>query len=435
MCRHPVAAPRVSHAGRLFIALGLLAVLTPRVPAATPVPAANVLPNPTFNDADGDGRPEGWDLKTYVLENHKGTRCLSMKIPRKDKSSMTGEATTTFQGTQGYYRVTVSYLDENDGISKAKLLVNGKIEHIWDFDGTFGDCWRAEVIENVALAPGDVLTFRGRDSPSEYCRIRSITAIPSPCPPNARELEERTTPPAIADAATGPLVALKDYRDLSDDEQRPDYRPLIVGGSILVLRAAQDPADMEVTLNQPRNPTYTLSYLGTNATGQEKAEPLIKNAELAFDAGTLSAMIRIPTGPAGLYALQGPQGYWSTDLPYAFRVDSHAKDTARAGGIGAFYFFVPKGTTAFGIGAYCNGGYIAEVTVRAPDGTLVARKDVPNDAPQGIPIRVRPGQDDRAWSVNVSGVSPRIRLCGVPPYLATHPRFLLVPKTCVVPSP
>lgn len=403
--------------------------------AATVIPPANVLPNPAFDDVNGDGRPEGWELKTYVLENHKGTRCLSMKIPRKDKSSLTGEAITIFAGTQGYYRVTVSYLDENDGISKAKLLVNGKVEHIWDFDGTFGDCWRAEVIENVALAAGDTLTFRGRDSPSEFCRIRSITAVPSPCPPTPREIEERKTPPVIADAAIGPLVALRDYRDLSDDEQRPDYRPLIIGGTLLILRTSQEPAGLELTLNQPRAPTYTVSFLGPIATGQEKTEPLVKDAELAVDAGTLTALIRLPTGPAGLYAVQAPQGYWSSDLPHALRVDSHARDTARAGGNGAFYFFVPKGTMAFGVGAYCHGGYIAEVTVRAPDGTLVARSDVPGDAPQGIPIRVRPGQDDRAWSLSVGGVSPRIRLCGVPPYLSTHPRFLLVPKPCLNPAP
>jgi hypothetical protein len=384
-----------------------------------------------FKDADGDGRPDGWELKTYILETNKGMPCLSMKIPRKDKSSLTGEATTLFQGTQGYYRVTVSYLDESDGISKAKLLVNNRIVHIWDFDGTFGDCWRAEVIDNVELGPGDAITFRGRDSPSEYCRIRSITAVPSPHPPTAQEIEERRTPPAIPTVTFGPLVSLRAVRDLTGEEERPDFRPLIGGGSILFLNGERERGTLELTLQQPRTPTYTLSYQGLSATGREKADPLVKDAPLPFDATTLVATIRPPQGTGGLYAVRAPQGYWSADLPHVLAVESHAKDATRAGGTGSFYFFVPKGTTAFGVGAYCNGGYIAEVSVRAPDGTLVARMDVPNDAAQGIPVRVRPGQDDRAWSVTVTGVSPRIRLCGVPPYLATHPRYLLVPKECI----
>lgn len=411
-------------AWRRFLGLGALAL------AAAGAAAGELVANPSFADADGDGKPDGWAVKTYVLENFRGVRCLSMKVPRKDKSSFTGEATTVFQGPSGYYRVTVSYLDEQDGISKAKLLVNGRVIHIWDFDGTFGDCWRDEIIDNVALKPGDTITFRGRDNPSEYCRIRSLSVVPSPNPPSAREVEEREHPPAIPTIAFGPLVALRDYRDLSADEDRPEYRPLVVGGPILFLRSGRETVDLELTLNQPRTPRYSLMFRGGN-----EAFAAVRDAALLYDLGTGVAVIRVPPGPAGVYEVQASQGYWSIDRPHVLAVSGGTADTVRAAAVGSLYFFVPKGTRAFGVGAYSNGGYIAEVVVRAPDGSLVTRMDVPNDASQGLPIRVREGQDDRAWSVGISGVSPRIRLCGVPPYLATHPRYLLVPRECVEGKP
>ncbi|NDC64203.1 MAG: hypothetical protein EBZ59_09530, partial [Planctomycetia bacterium] len=136
-----------------------------------------LLADPSFADADGDGRPDGWEVKTFVMENFRGVRCLSMKVPRKDKSSFIGEVSGTFRGPAGFYRVTVGYLDENDGVSKAKLLVNGAVRHIWNFDGTFGDCWREEVIDNVELKPGDTVTLWGRDNPTEYFRIRSLAVV------------------------------------------------------------------------------------------------------------------------------------------------------------------------------------------------------------------------------------------------------------------
>jgi hypothetical protein len=395
--------------------------------------AAGLISNPAFLDANADGKPEGWEIKTYVIETNRGTRCLSMKILRKDKSSLIGQASTIFQGPEGYYRVTVSYLDEKDGVSKAKLLVNGAVIHIWDFDGTFGDCWRDEVVENVALKPGDTLLFWGRDSPSEYCRIRSITVAPSPTPPTLQEIEEREHPPVVPETVYGPLVSLGQFRDLSAEDKRPEYRPLIMG-PMLFLGKGREKTELELTLNQPRDPRYSLAYLGPEATGREKGEPLVADAELAYDPGTDVAVIRPPSEKPGLYSIRGPNGYWASDVPHVLAVETQPKDNLRSGGTGPFYFFVPKGTKAFGVGGYSNGGYIAEVAVRAPDGSLVTKRDVPHESPQGILIRVRPGQDDRAWSVTVSGVSPRIRLCGVPPYLATHPRYLLVPRECLTPQ-
>ncbi len=395
--------------------------------------ASAMLANPDFTDSDGDGIPDGWELKTYILEDFKGIRCLSMKFPRDSKSPLEGEASTMFEGPEGFYQVRISYLDEFDGVSKAKLLVNGEVRWIWNFDNTFGDVWREEVIENVELKPGDRITFRGRDNPSEYCRIRSIRVDPSPNPPTAIELEERRNPPDIAEKDYGPLVALRDVRDLSSYKRRPEYRPLLSdrGSPLLVLKKAGEEAELKVAIYRPKNPRYKVTYHGAAATGRDQTATPVAEGDLPFDEIDSSATISLPVHEEGLFEVRGPTGYVTGDPPHVLLAQAAAGEKNRGEATGGFYFFVPRGTTAFGIGAHCMGDYIAEVTIYAPDGSLVTQMDVPKGSPQGIPIRVREGQDDAIWALNVSGVAPVIRLSGIPPYLATHPRHLLVPAECV----
>ena len=389
--------------------------------------------NPDFTDADGDGRPEGWEIKTYILENMRGVPCLSMKFPRHNDRSLEGEAAMVFEGPAGFYRVTVRYLDEFDGVSKAKLLVNGETVHIWSFDGTFGDCWRDEVIENVELAPGNKVALLVRDNPSEYGRIRSFNIEPSPVPPTAEELAERRTPPVIEDKEFGPLVPLRDHRDLAAYLRRPEYRPLLAGrGSpLLVLQPGGEAAVLDLEIERPKNPLYAVHYHGGGATG--RGEPLESGEEapLPYDEQNATARIDEPFSRPGLYEVSVPKTYVRGSVPHVLAAQAGPEDKGRGGAQGGFYFFVPKGTKAFGVGAYSPGDRRAEVAVYAPDGSLVTRQEVPKEADRGIPIRVRPGQDDAVWVLNVTGISPVIRLCGVPPYLATHPRHLLVPAECV----
>lgn len=414
-----------------FWRVGWLVICLLALAAGMPASAEDAIQNPSFSDADGDGKPDGWELETFVIENYRGVTCLSMKMPRKDKSPFTGKATTAFRGPKGFYRVTVEYLDEKDGVSKGKILVNDAVRHIWNFDGTFGDCWREEVIENIELAPGDKLTLWGRDNPSEYCRVRKLVVAPSPNPPTGATLEELRTPPTFGKAAVGPLVPLAAHRDLSADETRPESRPLILGGPILFLATPERAPVFDLSLNQPRTPRWSLGFHGEGATGRGKPTLSVKDEPLPYDAATGVATIRPRIEKAGLHEVRASQGYWSADVPHSLAVDGGAGDPMIAEGNGSFYFFVPGGTKAFGVGGYCNGGYIAEVSVRAPDGRLALLMDVPSDAADGIPVRVRAGEDDAIWSVGVTGVSPRIRLVGVPPFIATHPRHLLVPEPCL----
>lgn len=403
----------------------LAAALAP--PAAVAAgPAA--IANPDFTDADGDGTPDHWSLETWVLEDYRGVRCLSMKVPRKDKSAFTGRATTSFAGPAGFYRVTVRYLDEKDGVSKLKLLVNDRVVHIWNFDGTFGDCWREEVIDNVELAPGDTLALWGRDNPTEYCRIRGIDVVPSPRPPTGRELDALRSPPEIVPAVDGPLVPLADHRDLTADERRPESRPLILGGPILVHAEPGMPPHLRLELNQPRQPTWSWSFHGSEGRPVAKPEAVVEQQPVSYAIDTLVSDFRPPVTAAGLYEIRGPQGWWSADMPHVLAVSSGPDDRTVATATGLFYLFVPRGTRSFAVGAFCNGGYIGEVTIRGPDGRLVTCMDVPPDDPHGVAVRVGPGEDDRVWSVRIVGVAPRLRVVGVPPYLATHPRHLLVPR-------
>lgn len=399
------------------------------------LPAVAMLANPEFEDADGDGVPEGWELKTYILEDMKGVRCLSMKFPRHSDMPLEGEANTVFEGPEGFYRVVISYLDEFDGVSKGKFLVNEKILRIWNFDSTFADVWREEVIENVELKPGDRITFRGRDNPSEYCRIRSIRVEPSPNPPTPEELAEMRTPPVIEEKNFGPLVPLAELRDLSSESRRPEFRPLFSGrnSSILVMKKAGEEAFLDLELDRPKNPTYAVFSHGPSANGMEKPETPLAEGALLFDENDSTARITLPAAEGGLFEVKTPATYLAGDPPpHVLPVQTSVAEKNRGGAAGGFYFFVPKGTKAFGVGAYSLGDRTAEVTVHAPDGSLVTQMDVPKDAQQGIPIRVRPGQDDAVWTLNVSGVSPVIRLTGIPPFLATHPRYLLVPEETIL---
>lgn len=429
----PMKLPRffssVGFLGRVFFVVGM----------GWPLGVSAMLPNPDFADHDGNGIPDGWEVKTFVMETFgKKIPCLSMKFQRDTDRPLEGEISTKFEGPAGFYRVRISYLDEFDGAGKAKFLVNDEVQRIWDFDNTFGDVWREEIIENVELKPGDKITLWGRDNPSEYCRIRSIQIEPSPTPPTAQELEERRNPPVLADKEYGHLVALRDKRDLSAMQRLPEFQPLFGerNAPMLFLRKAGENVEINLQLSQPRNPQYRVveqdaSYNGSQGSDLSNEIALLEG-DLPYDVLDGSASIKIPAGAEGILEVRVPAATVQSETPHVLLAQNGLVGNAGAA-TGAFYFFVPRGTTAFGVGAYALGNRSAEVTVYAPDGSMVTKMDVTAATPQGLPIRVRPGQDDAVWSLNVAGIAPSIRLIGIPPYLATHPRHLLVPEECLTP--
>ncbi|MEW6357616.1 MAG: hypothetical protein AB1696_14895 [Planctomycetota bacterium] len=93
-------------------------------------------------------------------------QCL--KAPKE-----TGRATAAFPGPKGRYRVTVSYLDENDGRGRFELDVDGKRIGEWN-NHADDNAWHTYASPAVELSPGAKVTVAGRQDGGEYARIRQV---------------------------------------------------------------------------------------------------------------------------------------------------------------------------------------------------------------------------------------------------------------------
>lgn len=100
-------------------------------------------------------------LEGYTLE---GARAMAGKV---------GKATFPFAGKAGSYRVTVPYLDENDGQGSYDLLVDGKQVGQWKNDQD-DDTVREYVSPALKLKPGAKLTVVGHSDGGEYARIHGL---------------------------------------------------------------------------------------------------------------------------------------------------------------------------------------------------------------------------------------------------------------------
>jgi hypothetical protein len=91
------------------------------------------------------------------------------------------------------------------------------------------------------------------------------------------------------------------------------------------------------------------------------------------------------------------------------------------------FFFVPKGTRSFVLAFPSVGQTRSTVRLRLGDGTTVLEdKDV--RAGDELSVTVPVGRDGAVWGLELSSLRCVVELYGVPPYVARHPRELLVPK-------
>jgi hypothetical protein len=89
------------------------------------------------------------------------------------KVTTVGRATFPFSGPAGSYRVTVPYLDENDGKGTYDLLVDGQQVGGWKNDRD-DDAVHEYLSPVVKLKPGAKITVVGHSEGGEYARIQGM---------------------------------------------------------------------------------------------------------------------------------------------------------------------------------------------------------------------------------------------------------------------
>ena len=93
-------------------------------------------------------------------------------------------AALVFEGGPGLYRVALDYFDENDGVSRAALRVDGRLIDAWDWDMRLGSAFADQAtlvkrtIEDVRLYEGSVVEIVGWGHSAEPLRIDAISFTP-----------------------------------------------------------------------------------------------------------------------------------------------------------------------------------------------------------------------------------------------------------------
>ncbi len=90
------------------------------------------------------------------------------------------------------------------------------------------------------------------------------------------------------------------------------------------------------------------------------------------------------------------------------------------------FFYVPHGTRSVAVRCSAQGGRTSRVKVKRPDGSVTLEASLRPG--QEAVVRVPDGAAVAAWSVEARGIGIRPSLLGVPPFVATSPDRLLVPR-------
>lgn len=115
---------------------------------------------------------EGWATKS--LSSASGGKVI------QNESGELQSASLAFGGDAGVYSLTVTYYDENDGVSTLAVLVNGEQVAIWDWDEELGSALAnkstltSKLIEGLELKEGDVVTLQGQHDGGEPLRIDTV---------------------------------------------------------------------------------------------------------------------------------------------------------------------------------------------------------------------------------------------------------------------
>jgi hypothetical protein len=99
-----------------------------------------------------------------------------------------------FAGSAGLYDLAIGHFDENDGVARMAVFVNGAQVDAWLWDGLGGAASptaasrAVRTVEDLALRAGDVVELRGFGAPGEplrtdfldFTRTGNIPAVPAP---------------------------------------------------------------------------------------------------------------------------------------------------------------------------------------------------------------------------------------------------------------
>jgi hypothetical protein len=192
----------------------------------TPAPLPAPLPAPDRAEAPagrGDAAPigpgltevEALDLSGYMVERQPDSSAGAGVRVAKDGD---GSAAGVFAGAAGSYEITVGYLNESDGASAWRLLVDGVEAAAWTGRGG------ADAIETVsvsaALEAGDAIVLEGASGNHEYARLDWLRIEPETSGARSapRDDAPQATPaPAPAPQAPAPRQDSDTGRDAGRD--------------------------------------------------------------------------------------------------------------------------------------------------------------------------------------------------------------------------
>jgi uncharacterized protein YggE len=180
-------------------------------PPPPPVVEAPVQPEPPVVEppvveapAELTYRVEAEDLK---LTGYAAQANGSASGGRHITLNGTGAAEYVHAAADGVFDITFAYYDENDGVSTARILLNGQQIDAWAFDKMLASPFAnastlaQRVITGVELRAGDVITIVGTSNADEPARFDYIdfnrTGAIAPPPPPVVEAPVQPEPPVV----------------------------------------------------------------------------------------------------------------------------------------------------------------------------------------------------------------------------------------------
>lgn len=121
---------------------------------------------------------------------------FAIRLPQQDTGSVSTELDGT--GASGFYTASIRYYDETDGLSTARILVDGQEVGSWTLDGISGVQFREGLVTGRSIQtgnirditfdvpflvePGSVMTLEGTSDNGEFLRLDRVTLTPSQPP-------------------------------------------------------------------------------------------------------------------------------------------------------------------------------------------------------------------------------------------------------------